>query len=434
MFHHIARDKATRSSFDAEDGTDTQPLAVSSSKTSALGGLLVGCAGWSYPHWRNKFYPSNVRAEHELQFYQQRFNACEINFTFHQMPTVERCDKWRRSSPPGFFLSLKAPKALTHISPLSPENHMQWAHFISAAKALGDRLGPILIQLPPSFAMDLPRLRALQPLFPKEGAVKVAFEFRHNSWFCDDVYDIMRLCNWALVKHAVPSAGVSEQWHVTTSDWVYVRLHGKKEEHVWDYTSDELQPYAEKITELRAQGQTCFVYFLNDADARAPANATAFFRMVRKAAGEKWEGLLGVDVDGSGVLKGMFGKQRALPPQHNPLPNVHETCSPSPDDAPSSPSATLSICIASPTQSDADALKVPKPAPGIMRFFPRQTPPSLSAASDFPPPAKKARDGIDVPASTLERDGFNRKEAGANRIPPTASAIERNETEVIVLD
>jgi uncharacterized protein YecE (DUF72 family) len=413
MSDSITGDDAARCTSEAEVGAQTQPPAT------PLGALFVGCAGWSYPHWRNKFYPPNVRAEHELQFYQQRFNACEINFTYHQMPTAERCEKWRRSSPPGFFLSLKAPKTLTHISPLSPENHPQWAHFISAAKALGPRLGPLLVQLPPSFALDLPRLRAMQQLLPKDGGVKVAFEFRHNSWFCEDVYDVMRRHNWALVKHALPSAGVNEQWHAATSDWTYVRLHGKKDEHVWDYSADELQPYADKIAELRARGHACFVYFLNDADARAPANAAAFFKMVRKAAGEKWEGLLGVEAGGAGVLRGMFGQQCTQQPTAS-LPRSEPTSS-----MPNHPDSS-----APPATNDAIA---PARSPGILRFFSRQPPPALAAA-DVAPPAKKPRHSDCAAAPASASASLDCDRAGSNGAPPVVSASRKNEAEVIILD
>jgi uncharacterized protein YecE (DUF72 family) len=428
---------------------DIAPQPLPAPPSSPLGRLLVGCAGWSYPHWRHKFYPPNVRAENELQFYQQRFNACEINFTYHQMPTVERCEKWRMSSPPGFLLSLKAPKTLTHMSPLSIENHPQWVHFLSAAKGLGDRLGPVLVQLPPSFALDLPRLRALQPLLPKDGSIRAAFEFRHNSWFCEDVYNVMRNCNWALVKHAVPSAGVSERWDVATSDWVYLRLHGKKDEHVWDYSSDELQPYVARITELRARGQDCFVYFLNDADARAPANATAFFRAGRQAAGEKWEGLLGAGVDGAGVLKGMFGKQQQQQQQHQQQQQQHGDLSPIlqqtgsslPHKAPSSPSH--SPTAPSPSATDTSSKPTPR-ASGIMRFFQPQTPPSLlptslAPSAATPPPAKKMRRSAGAPvpepaSSAAASAALRHDQAVSCRLPSAMPASGRDEAEVIVLD
>jgi uncharacterized protein YecE (DUF72 family) len=399
-----------------------------------LGALFVGCAGWSYPHWRNSFYPRNVRPEHELQYYQQRFNACEINFTYHQMPSIERCEKWRKSSPPGFLLSLKAPKTLTHISPLCTDNHPQWSHFINASKALQDRLGPILIQLPPSFPVDLARLRALQPLLSKGCGIRAAFEFRHSSWFCDDVYDLMRQCNWALVKHAVPSAGISEQWNTSTSDWVYVRLHGKKDEHVWDYSSEELQPYVERIAELRAQGYACFVYFLNDADARAPANATSFFRTSRKAANEPFEGLLGVALDGAGVLKDMFGKQQQLQQHQDALSSQHTRqslpCSSSspilpPCDAIDLPSKTahVSVCASSPSKAAAAANHSEC---GIMRFFSRRPPTAVSG----PPPQKsrKIEDGYHAAAA------FNRDQNASSSASNQVQAAPRELSDVIVLD
>jgi hypothetical protein len=313
------------------------------------------------------------------------------------------------------------------MSPLCVENHPQWAHFISAAKALGDRLGPILIQLPPSFPVDLSRLRALRALLSSESGVRAAFEFRHNSWFCDEVYDVMRQNNWALVKHAVPSAGVSEQWDVVTSDWVYARLHGKKDEHVWDYSAEELQPYADKIAELRAQGLSCFVYFLNDADARAPANATAFFRMVRRAAGERCEGLLGVEVDGAGVLKGMFGKQQQQQQQQqkqqqevtrlkrtgsSPSPSAERPLPPHPP-IPSSPSSAA---------ARAAAVVPSKAASGIMRFFAPQPAPAASS------PAKKLRKCDDGPARAAAAD----HDRGGNAT--SASSRVPHEDEVIVLD
>src|SRR3954452_13124408 len=157
--------------------------------------LYVGTSGYSYKEWKGKFYPVDLPATKMLHYYSEHFRAVEINSTFRSMPKPEVLQAWAEEVSPGFKFALKAPQQITHIRRLNDVRE-PLTRLIEVAGELGDRLAPFLFQLPPNFKKNLPRLQEFLALLPS--ACRAAFEFRHASWFEDDVCDALRARRAAL--------------------------------------------------------------------------------------------------------------------------------------------------------------------------------------------------------------------------------------------
>jgi len=149
--------------------------------------LYVGTSGYSYPEWKGSFYPQKLPAKQMLQFYGEHFRAVESNYTFRRLPTESALQAWADAVPDGFRFALKAPQQITHIKRLKDVAEPV-ARFLEVAKGLKRRLGPLLFQLPPNFKKDAARLRDLLALVPRRRA---ALEFRHPSWFDEEVFGLL---------------------------------------------------------------------------------------------------------------------------------------------------------------------------------------------------------------------------------------------------
>ncbi len=180
--------------------------------------FFVGTSGYSYPKWKGAFYPEKLPQKEMLGYYAGRFSTVEINSSFYRMPTVEAVTSWAQQVPDSFQFVFKAPQAITHRRRLkSAQDELEM--LVNTSSALQRRLGPLLFQLPPNFKKDLPRLESFLSLFG-EGA-RVAFEFRHESWFDDEVFDCLRANSCALCladADDLPDAAL-----VRTAGWGYVR-------------------------------------------------------------------------------------------------------------------------------------------------------------------------------------------------------------------
>ena len=228
--------------------------------------LFAGTSGFSYKEWKGKFYPANQPDRQMLAFYASRLPAVEINNTFYRMPTREALEGWAAQVPPSFTFALKAPQRITHRERLEKSDDSLRA-FLGVASVLGPRLGPLLFQLPPFQRKDLPRLEAFLGKLP--AGVRAAFEFRHPSWFEDDVYDVMRARGAALVGGDADDAGKSPPF-VATAPFGYLRLRAE------EYDRTTLSAWAERI---RAQPFTDVFVFLKH-EVRGPEFAeslTALF-------------------------------------------------------------------------------------------------------------------------------------------------------------
>ncbi len=180
--------------------------------------VRVGTSGYNFPQWKGPFYPAKIRESELLPYYAQRLSTVEINYTFYRMPNAKTVAGWDGATPPGFTFVLKAPQRITHIARLRDVDD-PLRYFLETGRKLGPKLGPILFQLPPNFKKDLDRLNDLLTQFPAD--LRCAWEFRHESWFTDDVYEALRVGNAAL---CVADTEVGHTPLVATADFGYMRL------------------------------------------------------------------------------------------------------------------------------------------------------------------------------------------------------------------
>jgi uncharacterized protein YecE (DUF72 family) len=222
----------------------------------------VGTSGYSYPEWRGTFYPADLPAARMLDFYAGRFPSVEINATFYRMPTTKTLAGWATATPPAFRFALKAPQRITHVARLRDVDEPV-RYFCDVVRTLGPKLGPVLFQLSPRFARDLGRLGDLLALLPP--GLACAFEFRHASWFADDVYARLRGRNAALCI-ADTDAGTTPL--VTTADFGYLRLRDQ------GYTENDLRRWADTIHRLGERWGDAYVFFKHEESGLGPAFAS----------------------------------------------------------------------------------------------------------------------------------------------------------------
>jgi uncharacterized protein YecE (DUF72 family) len=224
--------------------------------------VRVGTSGFSYKEWKGSFYPEDLPAARMLAYYAERLPSVEINNTFYRMPKPALLEGWAQEVPPEFRFVLKASQRITHFKRLR-EAGDEVAYFFGVAATLGERLGPALFQLPPNLKKDLPRLEAFLATLP-QGA-RAAFEFRHASWFEDDVFEALRgrgaaLCVAEDEELATPL--------VATTDWGYLRLRRQ------DYVEADVAAWAEK-TRAQAWGEA-YVFFKHEDAGSGPRLAAQF--------------------------------------------------------------------------------------------------------------------------------------------------------------
>lgn len=243
--------------------------------------ILIGTSGWTYPSWRGTFYPEDLPSRRYLEFYATAFPTVEVNYSFYHLPRPETYAKWAAQVPEEFLFSVKASRLITHTKRLKEVEEL-WEMFVHNARVLGPRLGPILLQFPPSFRCELARLAAFLKA-ARESGMRLAFEFRHESWFAEEIYRLLRRHNAALCIADSPSYPRRD---VVTADFAYFRFHGRTDLFASCYSRAELQAEAKTIQQYQRDGLNVFVYFNNDALAHAADNARTL-----------------VDVLGSGRLK-----------------------------------------------------------------------------------------------------------------------------------
>ena len=238
------------------------------------GRAWIGTSGYMYPHWRGSVYPRGLPVRRWFAHYAQRFDTVEIDNTFYRLPTAEVFEAWREQAPPGFRYSLKLSRYATHFKRLrDPQDAL--ARFLSAARTLGDHLGPVLVQLPPHWRADPGRLDAFLATAP--GDVRWAVEFRDPSWLCEEVYAVLRARGAALCLHDL----IFRHPRRVTAPWVYLRFHG--EHYRGSYSRQFLVAQARRIRGWLAQGLDVYAYFNNDEAGYAVANA----RDLKRFLGER---------------------------------------------------------------------------------------------------------------------------------------------------
>jgi uncharacterized protein YecE (DUF72 family) len=228
--------------------------------------LYVGTSGYSYKEWKGTFYPKDLPNKQMLRYYGERFRAVEINNTFYRMPEESVLKAWAGDVPADFRFLLKAPQQITHRQRLKDAGDLV-SRLLEAAGALKERLGPLLFQLPPNLKKDVPRLREFLALLPSRRPA--AFEFRHPSWFDDEVFGLLRDHQAALcIAEAEDGPEVP---FVATAGWGYLRLRRP------DYGDAELKTWAQRV---RGQDwRDVFVFFKHEDKGTGPQLAKRFLEL-----------------------------------------------------------------------------------------------------------------------------------------------------------
>lgn len=232
----------------------------------------IGTSGFQYPEWKGTFYPEDLAVSKMLAFYSARFSTTEVNYTFRAMPSAKTIERWSTGTPAQFKFSLKAPQKVTHFAKLRGCGDTM-AFFGSRTSDLGEKLGPTLVQLPPSFKADAPLLTAFLEELPP--GMRLAFEFRHASWFADEVFEALRTHNAAL---CLAESADFDTPRVATADYGYLRLRRE------DYTGAMLEPWRDFVLSQNGQWSDAFVYFKHEEAGVGPKFAQQFIEMLGVAA------------------------------------------------------------------------------------------------------------------------------------------------------
>ncbi|MCC3772440.1 DUF72 domain-containing protein [Streptomyces sp. UNOC14_S4] len=235
--------------------------------------LLVGTSGWQYKDWRGDLYPDDCPQRLWLEEYARHFATVENNAAFYRLPETGTFADWRDRTPDGFVMAVKASRYLTHIKRLrDPEEPVH--RLMEHAVGLGDRLGPVLLQLPPTLRADPAALDAVLACFPS--GTRVAVEPRHSSWWTDDVGAVLERHGAALCWADHDSRPVTPLWR--TADWGYVRFHCGRAQPWPRYGRQALTSWAERIAGQWPDEADVHVYFNNDPGGAAVHDAVAFAR------------------------------------------------------------------------------------------------------------------------------------------------------------
>ena len=228
--------------------------------------IYVGTSGYSYKAWKGKFYPKNLPNQQMLHYYGERFRTVEINSSFNGMPKASVLKRWTKAVPADFQFVLKAPSHITHVKKLKDADALV-LHLLEVTETLTEHQGPLFFQLPPTSKKDVLRLREFLALLPLQ--YRVTFEFRHPSWFDDQVFGLLRDHRAALcIADAEDNLRVP---FVATTDWGYLRLRRT------EYNETELKAWVKRVQEQN--WQNAFVYFKHEDEANGPRMAKRFMEL-----------------------------------------------------------------------------------------------------------------------------------------------------------
>jgi uncharacterized protein YecE (DUF72 family) len=221
--------------------------------------VRIGCSGWNYQHWRELIYPKGLPPSKWLEHYATLFDTVEVNSTFYRLPRVDAVARWVEQTPPEFVFTIKSSRYLTHIKRLTDlEGGIDRFYERIAPLVRSPKMGPVLWQLPGNFHRDDERLRAALEALPPG---RHCFEFRHESWFVPEVYDLLRRQGVALVIGDHPERPF--QSHELTAEWTFVRFHYGHRGRKGNYSKTELEEWARRLEDWRRRVEI-FVYFNND--------------------------------------------------------------------------------------------------------------------------------------------------------------------------
>jgi uncharacterized protein YecE (DUF72 family) len=229
--------------------------------------LLVGTSGYNFPEWRGSFYPPKLPSKHWLEFYAQQLGTVEINYTFYRTPNAKTVAGWDAATPETFTFVLKAPQRITHFARLRNIDE-PLRLFIDVVRKLNAKLGSVLFQLPPNLKKDIGLLGDLLTQFPTD--VRAACEFRHASWWSDDVYDLLRSTNTALCI-ADTEEGTTPL--VSTANFGYIRLRDE------GYDEAGLRDWMTKVQALGSAWTDAFIFFKHEEKGMGPKLAREFLQL-----------------------------------------------------------------------------------------------------------------------------------------------------------
>lgn len=229
--------------------------------------VYIGTSGWHYKHWKGPFYPEKTQESEFLNRYAEHFLTVEINNSFYNLPEAKTLRQWRDRVPKGFIFSVKASRYITHMKKLKDPKKSLSVLF-KRLRSLGDKMGPILFQLPPKWNINTDRLNAFLKALPPDR--RYTFEFRNESWFEREVFNALSehktaFCIYELAGHVSPLE--------VTTDFVYIRLHGPDGAYEGSYSTRTLKDWAGNISDWTEDGKTVYCYFDNDQNGFATKNA-----------------------------------------------------------------------------------------------------------------------------------------------------------------
>ncbi len=237
--------------------------------------VLIGTSGWSYKSWSGSFFPSQLPNRLHLDYYSQHFSTTELNGVFYRTPTTKAVRAWAEQTPPQFVFAWKASKFITHWKLLGPKSGNSLALLESRLRLLKAKAGPVLFQLPPQFQKDTTRLASFLKRLRKPRPY--VFEFRHRSWYTPEIFDLLHNHSIALCisdHHDAPAP-----WEVT-APLVYIRAHGPSGNYRDRYAPQTLVAWARRLSRLRKEGHSIYVYFDNDQKSAAPLDAARLMRLM----------------------------------------------------------------------------------------------------------------------------------------------------------
>jgi len=233
--------------------------------------IWVGTSGWQYASWKRRFYPDKLSQREWLAYFSERFPTVEVNNSFYRLPEESAFERWRKESAPGFLVTVKASRYITHIKRLAdPSDPVKL--FWSRARKLGAKLGPVLFQLPPNFKADLARLEAFLKVLPR--SMRAALEFREPSWEIEEVHAALDRAGAAYVLADRPGWRMGQ---VVTGGWSYIRLHQGRRTSPF-YARSKLRRWADRIEQLSADD--VYVYFNNDELGAAVKDARTLMEIL----------------------------------------------------------------------------------------------------------------------------------------------------------
>ncbi|HUS12374.1 MAG TPA: DUF72 domain-containing protein [Pyrinomonadaceae bacterium] len=236
-----------------------------------MAALFAGTSGYAYSSWNPDFYPAKCSSKNFLSFYSRRLNSVEINYTFRQVPSLKTLESWIEATPPEFRFVIKANQRITHFAKLKgvAQPTLDFLKSLAPLQVV-KRLGPILFQLPPHFKSDLETLAEFLTVLPKD--MHYAFEFRHDSWFGDSVYELLRRHNAAICVAESETLQVPD---VVTADFAYYRLRKS------DYSQDERRDIALRLKKVMKEVEDVFVFFKHEETPAGALYAEELLRELR---------------------------------------------------------------------------------------------------------------------------------------------------------